>query len=134
MSWSICGVQMKGRLDWLAGVKAIVDLKSTKDASRKGFGKEVANYETLAQAALYSDGHFVITGERWPYLLLAAEPFAPYAAQIYRVPEWQLEIGRRTYMGWLETLATCLKTDTWPAYGIGEMELELPTWLTGETT
>lgn len=126
--WESMGVKLKSRLDWVADCGVILDLKSTKDASPSGFPKEVANYQTLAQAAFYVDAWKHATGESLPYVLLAVEASAPFAVQTYRVPEHLLEVGRIQYRSWLATLSRCLKTGVWEAYAPGELELVMPLW------
>lgn len=117
----------KGRLDFV-GARAIVDLKSCKDASPPAFGRHVWNYKAHVQAAWYSDGYFAATGQRLPYVLIAVESAAPFAVQVYRVPEPIIELGRDEYRGWLDRLNFCRTENQWPGYADAELDLELPTW------
>ncbi len=128
VTWETNGVACKGRMDWLAGCGAIVDLKTTKDASPLGFPREVLNYKTHAQAAFYSDGYAAATGDVLPYLLIAVEPVAPFAVQVYRVPPRVLSLGREMYLSWMATLIECRRENRWPGYGQGELDLVLPAW------
>jgi hypothetical protein len=118
----------KGRVDFLADVGAIVDLKTTRDASPDGFAKECWKYRYHAQAAFYTDGHEAATGARLPYVIVAVETAAPHAVQVYRVPESVLEVGREEYRTLLERLHFCRTNAIWPAYFDGESELSLPKW------
>lgn len=122
-------VQCKARLDLESDVRALVDLKTTRDASPIGFGRECHNYGAIGQAAMYVDGYEAVTGKRLPYVVIAAENVAPYVVQVYRVPEVLLEQGRQEYRRYLATLALCRREERWPGYSESELELELPRWV-----
>jgi hypothetical protein len=62
----------KGRADYIRD-DALVDLKSTGDASPEGFGWSVMSYGYLGQAAWYSDGLYLATGRRRPFYFVAVE-------------------------------------------------------------
>lgn len=117
----------KGRLDFL-GRAAIVDLKTTRDASPDAFGRQVANLCYHAQAAFYVDGVAAATGRRLPYVMVAVEMRAPWVVQVYVVPDAILELGRERYRDLLERLAFCRRENHWPAYADAELELALPKW------
>lgn len=127
--WESCGHSLKSRLDWVSEL-ALVDLKSTRDASPEGFGRECQTHGTHIQAAFYSDAWEQKTGERRPYVLVAAEPTFPHPVQVYRVPEPLLELGRHIYQGWLRQLDECRKANVWPGYAADELDLILPRWAT----
>ena len=127
MLWTQVETPCKGRMDYLAPTH-IADLKTTKNASPDGFGKEVWNYKSHAQAAWYLDGYERATGIRLPYYLIAVENFAPYVCQTYLVPELVLDAGRKEYQGWLDRLNQCRATKNWPAYHDAVLELTLPRW------
>lgn len=118
----------KARLDFVAEAGAIVDLKSTRDASPTGFAREVLRYEYHVQAAFYVDGYEAETGIRLPFVFVAVEAAAPFVVQIYRVPDHVLELGRARYMELLAHLNVCRKESRWDGYASTEMELVLPTW------
>jgi hypothetical protein len=122
------GLECKARVDFVASCGALVDLKTTRDASQEGFGREVWRYHYHTQAAWYSDGYFAATGKRLPYFLVAVETEAPHVVQVYRVRELELELGRAEYQGLLDTLVTCRASNSWGGYGQGEQLLSLPRW------
>lgn len=125
---SATGVACKGRLDWIAGSGALLDLKNTKDASPDGFGRAAYAYRYHAQAALYSDAVHAATDERLPYVLIAVESVAPYVVQPYVVTREQIDAGRRIYRTWLARLLECRESNRWPGYVDGRAELALPRW------
>lgn len=118
----------KGRMDFLAECGAIVDLKSTRDASPAGFAREVLKYEYHGQAAFYADGYEAMTGIRLPFVIVAVESVAPYVVQVYRVPDEIMELGRERYTQLLAHLNVCRKDSRWPGYAEAEMDLVLPNW------
>lgn len=121
-------IECKARLDFLSNVGAIVDLKTTRDASPGGFGRQVHAYRYYMQAAFYVDGYAAATGRTLPYVLVAVEAAPPHVVQVYRVTEDVLEFGRAEYRALLERLHACREDNVWPGYGEGEMDLELPRW------
>lgn len=122
-------IPCKGRVDYLRP-DCIVDLKTTRDASPSGFGRESWTHRYHVQGAWYSDGHEAATGRRLPYVLVAVESTLPLVVQVYRVPEPILELGRAEYRPLLERLAFCRSEDRWGGYSDGELELTLPPWAT----
>lgn len=121
----------KSRLDFIAD-GALVDLKTTKDASLEGFARESWRYRYHAQAAFYSDAYFAATGRRLPYVIVAVENFEPYVVQVFDVPESVLKVGRDEYQDLLARLHLCRTTSSWPGYSVTKAELELPHWVTRE--
>lgn len=121
----------KGRVDFLATDRALVDLKTTRDASEDGFGREVYKYRYHAQAAFYADGYAAATGIRLPYVVVAVESAPPHVVQVYRVPDRVLDAGRELYRALLDRLHICREHATWPGYFDGEAELSLPKWAAG---
>ena len=117
----------KGRLDWVCD-SAIVDLKTTKDASPEAFGRSCFNFAYHAQAAFYSDGYEAATGRALPFVVIAVETTAPFTVQPYRVPEEVIDMGRELYWQWLDRLDLCRRESRWPGYGDGELPLTLPRW------
>lgn len=124
--WEALGVSLKSRIDYVGG--ALVELKTTRDASLDGFGREVHRYHYCAQAAMYQDAWEAATGARLPVVLVAVESEPPHVVQCYRLGEVELEMGRRMYRGLLEQLSLCRATGEWPSYAAGEVMLSLPRW------
>lgn len=122
-------VECKGRVDFIADAGAIVDLKTTRDASQSGFGRAAWNYRYHMQAAFYADGHAYATSKRLPFVFVAVESEPPFAVQVYRVPDAILQVGRDEYQALLSYLSKCRHESRWPAYGDDEMELTLPGWV-----
>lgn len=121
-------LECKARVDFVANVGAIVDLKTTRDASPEGFGREVARYEYHCQAAFYVDGYEAATGVRLPYVIVAVEAAAPHVVQVYRVPEDLLYLGRDRYRALLRRIHDARSNSSWPGYHTEPLDLTLPRW------
>lgn len=122
------GFNCKGMLDFVADVGVIADLKSCQKAHSKGFGKAVANYEYLGQAAFYVDGYEIAMGKRLPYVFIAVEAKAPHVVQVHTVSDEQLEHGRDIYRARLDLLHHCRTNNDWFGYSTTPVPLELPKW------
>lgn len=124
----VTGRDCKARLDWIAGLGALLDLKSARDASPKGFGRQAHGLHYHTQAAFYTDAVHAITGVLLPFLTIAVENTAPFISQLYVVPREAIDAGRRLYRIWLAQLDECTRTGRWPGYSDGPLELQLPRW------
>jgi len=122
-------IRCKGRLDFIANIGALVDLKNTKDGSLDGFGRQCGQYLSHVQAAFYVDGYKAALGKVLPYVIVAVEPEAPFVTQVYEVPLDILQVGREKYMGWLDRLNMCNRDNDFPGYAKAPMPLTLPHWL-----
>lgn len=123
-------IDCKARIDFVANCGALVDLKSTKDASPDAFGRQAFSLGYYAQAAWYADGYEAATGKRLPFVLVAVEKTAPHVVQVYRVPDVVMELGREHYRNLLQRYVMCRSESRWPGYAAdgGELELTLPRW------
>lgn len=117
------------RIDFVANVGALVDFKSTRDASPSGFGREVARYGHHIQAASYRQAFYAATGKLLPYIFVATEAEWPHVTAVYRVTPKAFDLGWSTYVELHDRLNACRRDNHWPGYGEGEMDLELPHWL-----
>jgi len=126
------GILCKARPDWLIDPNpncAILDVKSTQDASPEGFMKSAFNYRYHVQAAWYLDGLEAATG--WKpdaFMFLALEKDAPFASAFYYASDAMIDVGRREYRKALNTYAACLESGKWPGYSSQLQALELPRW------
>lgn len=124
------GLPCKARLDWICPI-GIADLKTTKDASPEGFGRECARYKYHQQGGFYVDGYAAShAGLELPYFIIAAEKGAPHVVQVYRVAGDVLELGRSEMRAHLRRVAELRKLprDQWPGYADGVLDLALPRW------
>ncbi|NIA28837.1 MAG: hypothetical protein GWP06_02855 [Actinobacteria bacterium] len=89
------GLKLKCRTDYYrpdAGV--IVDFKSTKDHTEKGFPKEIANYNYHFSAAMYLDGVSQVVGEPHKnFLFIATANTPPFEVGFYHLNDASINQG-----------------------------------------
>ena len=119
------GVECKTRPDWhSADNRLVVDLKSTKDASRGEFAKSISNYDYHVQAA-WNQG--ALGAEQ--FLTIAVESTRPYAVAVYPASNDMIAAGQRRIDAALNLLAECFASGIWPGYGDMIQEpIDLPSW------
>ena len=127
------GCPCKGRAD-LARLEAgaILDLKTTLDASPAAFARAVLNYGYATQAAAYLTGAAALGADVTDFIIVAVEKSAPFAVGIYRMSDAALELGRRRWREACALYAQCLESGRWPGYPETITELALPNWAMSE--
>jgi exodeoxyribonuclease VIII len=116
------GLRCKCRPDWYTG-NTIVDLKTTTDASPKGFARSVAQWRYAIQQNHYLAGTFA---ER--FVFIAVEKTYPYAVGVYELDEAAALYGETERRNNLQTIADCRAISEWPGYGNTIQPLSLPSW------
>lgn len=120
--------EMKSRIDFLAKIGAITDLKIVRSAEPQAFGRACVEYRWHSRAACYVDAYKALTGKTLPYIVVAVEKKPPHITQVYRIPEHVLQFGRDDYRGMLDRLHLCKSESRYPGYADDVLDLELPTW------
>jgi len=89
------GLECKCRPDWLTDDGSIVvDLKTTRDASPRGFRRSIADYRYHCQAGWYLHGVEQATGKRPDqFIFICVETTAPYAVAVYAADAEMIERG-----------------------------------------
>jgi exodeoxyribonuclease VIII len=106
----ITGIVRKCRPDYHNG-GALIDVKSTQDASFEAFAKQVGNLGYHIQAAYYLDTFNASQGTDYKdFFFIAVENKAPFAVAVYRLPEKYIEQGRIEYKKALKALSDFLKS------------------------
>jgi hypothetical protein len=127
------GVPLKGRLDaWHPDKRIIVDLKTTRDASPRGFGRAAAEYGYHAQAAHYHDLTEALTGHEHDYYIVAVEKDRPNITAVYEVLHDHLAAGRQVIADALAAYRDARAADEWPTRH-EQQPLDLPAWAYPET-
>ena len=119
------GLECKTRPDWHSGDRRIVvDVKTTKDASRIEFAKSIANFDYHVQAAW---NQAALEAEQ--FLTIAVESERPYAVAVYPASGALIAAGQRRIEQAMALLAECHKSGKWPGYGdLVQEPIELPAW------
>ncbi len=131
-------VKCKARIDWVHGQPGpggerrviLMDLKTTTDASPKGFARACANYGYHLQAAHYTRAWEKATGDEvmgFVFAVVESEP--PYAAAAYMLDDDSLALGAAKCEALRTVAATCQQRQSWPGYmADGLQALRLPAW------
>lgn len=122
-------VLCKARPDFVREGHILVDIKTTRDASYKGFLGSIAGYGYHVQAAMYLDAATEVYGQTFDeFIIVAVEKEPPYAINVFLIDSTAISEGRALYMSALKTLAECLKSNKFPAYAEAIKSASLPTW------
>jgi hypothetical protein len=119
------GLRCKCRPDWING-SLCVDLKTTTDASPKGFAKSVASFRYHVQ-----DAHYLACGLFDQFIFIAVEKEAPFAVGVYSLDADALAEGQRLRDRDLQRIANCRAMAAWPGYGDELQTISLPGWAYG---
>jgi exodeoxyribonuclease VIII len=119
------GLRCKCRPDWING-STCVDLKTTTDASPKGFARSVASFRYHVQ-----DAHYLASGLFDQFIFIAVEKEAPFAVGVYALDADALSEGQRLRDRDLQRIANCRAMAAWPGYGDELQILSLPAWSYG---
>jgi hypothetical protein len=128
------GLECKCRPDWLTDDGSIVvDLKTTRDASPRGFRQSIASFRYHCQAGWYLSGVQAATGKRPDqFIFICVETTAPYGVAVYAADAEMIERGHDQAMRDLAKLAVCKAADHWPSYSDQIETISLPVWMTGQ--
>lgn len=107
----------------------VIDIKTTEDASLKGFQQSIAKYYYYIQAAFYLEG-LANCLENPPrrFIHIAVEKTAPYGIGVFELDFDALQRGKKEIRGALELLTTCEQTNIWPCYSEKIQTIALPYW------
>lgn len=119
------GVQCKTRPDWHSlSHEYVIDLKTTKDASRNEFARSIAGYDYHLQAAWNLSA---LSASK--FLTIAVENTRPFAVAVYPASEELIAAGHRRVNSAMALLADCMAKNNWPGYGdMIQDPIDLPTW------
>jgi hypothetical protein len=123
------GLNCRVKPDFIHSSNVLVDFKTCKDASPKGFERQAANLNYHVQMAFYGDGIQAVTETKIEHhIIVAIETSAPYAIGVYRYDNFAIDQGRNQYRKALNLLAECLFNKEFPAYSNDIQDLFLPTY------
>lgn len=124
------GTKCRGRADKLVdtGEKLIaVDIKTTKDASKRAFSRSIAEYGYHRQDEFYTSGLEQISGRKVLFVFLAIEKGSMVAACYTLAKEARLK-ARVELDDAMLAISQCEADNNWPGYTNGIEEVDLPHW------
>jgi len=123
------GIPCKGRLD-MVDKESVSDLKTTKNASKSSFSKDIANYGYHIQAAMYVDGWEALNKQRQAFCFITAENCRPFGCAVYGLGTESLETGHHLYKVALRRFADYMDTDPQLQNGYSNLvePIDVPFW------
>lgn len=124
------GVEIRGRLDYLTGLKPI-DLKTTTDATPRKIVRAITEFDYDLQAAMYRRLVSLTHGDATvdPMTHIYVETSAPHGVQVVELAdEGWIRGGDLKLETVLERHAECTASGEWPGYENGTLVLAPPTW------
>lgn len=117
-SWTdpVTDVKCKCKPDWLTDSGYIVDLKSTEDASNKGFERSAQKFRYNIQDSFYTDGVKENNIDVKAFIFIAVEKKPPYLVNCHMYPHDEKEHARSIYIENLMTYRECKENNSWPGY------------------
>ena len=105
------------------------DLKTTNDASERGFRKSIENYGYNRQEAHYLAGVKAATGKDWGYMpFVCVESDPPYLCAVHVLSRTYKLIGSGQIRDNLKLLQECRNQNYWPGYSDDPTEVEPTAW------
>jgi exodeoxyribonuclease VIII len=113
-----CGVKLKCAIDALGDDGYLYDLKTTEDASPRGFLQSARNYRYNLQAYFYRLAYEAAFGKRVNgFRFIAAEKEAPFEYAIYELGPELMTNAAFDFEKAVASFKSCSALDEWPGYG-----------------
>ncbi len=124
------GMGCKGRLDWISGEGAILDLKETSSIDPREFSAHAWRMGYFQVAAMYQEAYAVSSGMGSILRcgIIAVESNPPHACRLFWLDTESLSRAWGEYVTWLERVQECSETGIWPGPSPVESELAAPVW------
>lgn len=122
-----CKVRLD-RLSPLIAGGAIVDIKTTRDASPRAFERAIFEHGYHRQCGLYVAAARANGIPAEHFVIVAVEKTPPFAVALYRLTEGAMEAGIAQLIPAMNTYAMCLALNEWPGYSAEVTDIALPAW------
>lgn len=113
------GLLCKSRPDSVPdeGKMALIDLKTTADASETAFTRSIIKYGYARQAAMYLDGYNAAAGSKADaFIFVAVETEPPHRTEVYLLDDDFIAWGREEYKRLLAIEKKCRTEKDYPHY------------------
>jgi hypothetical protein len=108
--------------------KRLVELKSCMSSNPRRFKWHAIKQGWFAQVDWYANGLerslAYAHGPVDEVFIVAVESKAPWPVTVFQVKPSMLKRGREQWREWMQILEVCERTNTWPAYADGDVEIE----------
>lgn len=117
LDWEMGETKCKARLDaYNPTLRAIVDLKTTTDASHRSFSKTLEERRYYRQAAYYITGAAFNSIHIDHFYFVAVEKELPYSVATYKLDPYLISLARKENSDLIKKFAECKRTNNWPGY------------------
>ena len=129
--WDDLGlVRGKCRPDWISDDgDIVVDIKTTTDASPKGFQKSIANWGYHLQLGWYMRGLQKLGLPAKEFIFIAIEKTPPFSVGVYRANKEMITYANDEINNLVYEIDESLKSDDFPDYTPEILDLGLPNWM-----
>ena len=129
--WDDLGlVKGKCRPDWISDDgNIVVDIKTTTDASPKGFQKSIANWGYHLQLGWYLRGLQKLGLPAKEFIFIAIEKTPPFSVGVYRANKDMITYANDEINNLVYDIDESLKSDDFPDYTPEILDLGLPNWM-----
>ena len=125
------GAKCKVRPDlYIPGAGVVIDLKSTQDASNRGFTKSVQRFGYLFQGCWYMHALRLLGEKPKQFVFIAVEKTAPYATAAYTIKESDINKQFSNMERACQLWAACQSSGIWPGYSDMVETLDLGSQIT----
>lgn len=124
-------VKLKFRTDCILNDKNIIlDVKTTRDPTERGFVRSVIDYNYDSQAAFYLAGMREITGKLFRnFIWIAIENIQPHKIYLYEPSDAFIMRGMRLIDDAIELYKDCVASGSFPGPKAEIITLDTPKWL-----
>lgn len=127
--WESLGCPCKARIDaYSLEHRAIIDLKTTQDASRDAFSRSVAQFGYHIQAAWYMSAMRLAGFDVETMVFVAVEKSAPFGVACYTLDDQAIAEGEREIARLMPMYANCRATGNWEGYDPTIQTISIPRW------
>lgn len=120
------GQWLRGQIDYLRD-DMIIDLKTMRDVSTRGFDRAVWDHRYYLQAAWYRQGLAELTGETLPYIIVGIDKTTGLS-QARVMSEEYLTLGEAHMDRAINIYLECVAANHWPGMPVNGAPLNPPSW------
>ena len=130
--WDDLGtIKGKCRPDWISDDgNIVVDIKSTTDASPRGFQKSISNWGYHLQLGWYLRGLRKLGVPAKQFIFIAIEKTAPFCVGVYKADQDMINFSMKEIDQLMPEIQTAMVTNEFPDYTPEITTIGLPPWMT----
>ena len=124
-------IKGKCRPDWISeDGEIVVDIKSTTDASLRGFQKSITNWGYHLQLGWYLRGLRKLGVPAKQFIFIAIEKTAPFCVGVYRADQDMINFAMKELDQLMPEIQTAMVSKEFPDYTPEITSIGLPPWMT----